>query len=77
MYVSTCSHDSSCQRPVTGDPGMAWMLVTHEPEFRVLRDYAEPGATRRVHSHDATYHVFVLATGQLCLSTSHRVRFCT
>jgi hypothetical protein len=33
------------------------------PEFRVLRDYAAPGATRRMHSHDAaTYHVFVLVT---------------
>ena len=55
-------------RPVTGDPGMSWMLVADEPEFRVLRDYAEPGATRRVHSHDATYHVFVLVTGQLRLT---------
>jgi quercetin dioxygenase-like cupin family protein len=52
-------------RPVTGDPGMSWMVVTDQPEFRVLRDYAEPGATRRVHSHDATYHVFILVTGQL------------
>ena len=43
-------------RPVTGDPGMSWMLVADEPEFRVLRDYAEPGATRRDHSHDATTH---------------------
>ena len=39
-------------RPVTGDPGMSWMLVADEPEFRVLRDYAEPGATRR----DASTH---------------------
>ncbi len=56
-------------RPVTGDPGVSWMLVTDQPEFRVLRDYAEPGATRRLHSHDdATYHVFVFVTGQLRLT---------
>lgn len=55
-------------RPVDGDPGMSWMLVADEPEFRVLRDYAEPGATRRLHSHDATYHVLVVVTGQLRLT---------
>ena len=45
------------------------MLVMDMPQFRVLRDYAEPGATRRMHSHDdATYHVFTLVTGQLTLT---------
>ena len=45
-------------RPVEGDPGISTM-----------RDYAEPGATRRMHSHDdATYHVFVLVTGQLVVT---------
>jgi mannose-6-phosphate isomerase-like protein (cupin superfamily) len=56
-------------RPVQGDPGISTMGVMDRPEFRVLRDYAEPGATRRMHSHDdATYHVFVLVTGQLVLT---------
>jgi quercetin dioxygenase-like cupin family protein len=56
-------------RPVQGDPGLSTMAVIDRPEFRVLRDYAEPGATRRMHSHDdATYHVFVLVTGQLVLT---------
>jgi quercetin dioxygenase-like cupin family protein len=56
-------------RPVTGDPGVSSMVVIDRPEFRVLRDYAEPGATRRMHSHDdATYQVFVLITGQLLLT---------
>jgi quercetin dioxygenase-like cupin family protein len=56
-------------KPVTGDPGISSMVVTDQPDFRVLRDYAEPGATRRMHSHnDATYHVFVLVTGQLQLT---------
>jgi L-ascorbate metabolism protein UlaG (beta-lactamase superfamily)/quercetin dioxygenase-like cupin family protein len=56
-------------RPVAGDPGLSTMLVLDRPEFRVLRDYAEPGATRRMHSHDdATYHVFTLVTGQLRLT---------
>ena len=56
-------------RPVAGDPGISSMLVMDMPQFRVLRDYAEPGATRRMHSHDdATYHVFTLVTGQLTLT---------
>jgi quercetin dioxygenase-like cupin family protein len=56
-------------RPVAGDPGVSSMLVMDQPEFRVLRDYAEPGATRRMHSHDdATWHVFTLVTGQLLLT---------
>jgi quercetin dioxygenase-like cupin family protein len=56
-------------RPVQGDPGISSMQVMDLPQFRVLRDYAEPGATRRMHNHaDATYHVFVLVTGQLRLT---------
>jgi quercetin dioxygenase-like cupin family protein len=56
-------------KPVTGDPGISSLQVLNEAPFRVLRDYAEPGATRRMHNHaDATYHVFVLITGQLRLT---------
>jgi len=56
-------------RPVAGDPGISSMVVMEQPEYRVLRDYAEPGATRRMHSHDdATWHVFTLVTGQLVLT---------
>jgi quercetin dioxygenase-like cupin family protein len=56
-------------KPVTGDPGIYSMVVMEEAAFRVLRDYAEPGATRRMHSHkDATWHVFTLITGQLRLT---------
>lgn len=55
-------------RPVEGDPGISSMVVLERPEFRILRDYAEPGATRRMHSHEATYHVLVLITGQLRLT---------
>ncbi len=56
-------------RPVAGDPGISSMVVVDQPAFRVLRDYAEPGATRRMHSHDdATWHVFTLVTGQLLLT---------
>jgi quercetin dioxygenase-like cupin family protein len=56
-------------KPVQGDPGISSMVVLDRPEFRILRDYAEPGATRRMHSHDdATYHVFVLITGTLRLT---------
>ena len=56
-------------RPVAGDAGISSMVVMDQPAFRVLRDYAEPGATRRMHSHDdATWHVFTLVTGQLRLT---------
>jgi quercetin dioxygenase-like cupin family protein len=56
-------------RPVAGDPGISSMVVLDQPEFRVLRDYAEPGAVRRMHSHDdATWHVFTLVTGHLVLT---------
>lgn len=56
-------------KPVAGDPGISSMVVIEETQFRVLRDYAEPGATRRMHAHkDATYHVFTLITGQLRLT---------
>ncbi|HUU32667.1 MAG TPA: cupin domain-containing protein [Vicinamibacterales bacterium] len=56
-------------RPVAGDPGISSMVVIDQAPFRVLRDYAEPGAVRRMHNHaDATYHVFVLITGQLQLT---------
>ena len=68
---STRSEQAGAQqpRPVAGDPGISSMVVVDRPEFRVLRDYAEPGATRRMHSHDdATYHIFTLVTGQLRLT---------
>ena len=56
-------------RPVAGDPGISSMVVLERDDFRVLRDWAEPGAVRRMHQHaDATYHVFTLVTGQLVLT---------
>jgi quercetin dioxygenase-like cupin family protein len=56
-------------RPVTGDPGISSMVVMERDDFRVLRDWAEPGAVRRMHQHaGATYHVFTLITGQLVLT---------
>src|SRR5215510_5144277 len=56
-------------RPVQGDPGISSMVVMDRPDFRVLRDWAEAGAVRRMHNHaDATYHVFTLLTGQLTMT---------
>ncbi len=77
LAIALLSSKSSAQavggadkaRPVAGDPGISSMVVMDQPEFRVLRDYAEPGAIRRMHSHDdATWHVFTLVTGQLLLT---------
>ena len=60
-------------KPVSGDPGVSSMLVMERPEFRVLRDWAEPGAVRRMHNHpNTTYHVFTLVTGQLRLTVEGR-----
>ena len=56
-------------RPVKGDPGLTTMVVMERDEFRVLRDWAEPGAVRRMHNHPGTtYHVLTLVTGQLRLT---------
>ena len=56
-------------KPVTGDPGISSMNVMERPDFRVLRDWAEPGAVRRMHNHaNTTYHVFTVVTGQLRLT---------
>jgi quercetin dioxygenase-like cupin family protein len=55
--------------PVAEDRGVAWTLLTERPTYRVLRDYADPGATRRMHHHaDATWHVLTVATGRLVLT---------
>lgn len=60
-------------KPVTGDPGISSMNVMERPEFRVLRDWAEPGAVRRMHNHpNTTYHVFTVVTGQLRLTVEGR-----
>ena len=56
-------------RPVKGDPGISSMVVMDRPEFRVLRDWAEPEAVRRMHNHPGTtYHVLTLVTGELTLT---------
>ena len=60
---------SDSARPVQGDPGISSMLVLEDPAYRVLRDYAEPGATRGMHAHStATYQVFMLVTGKIRLT---------
>ncbi len=55
--------------PVRGDPGISYMEVMNLPEFTVMRDYAQPGATRSMHAHDGVkWIVFTLVTGQLLLT---------
>lgn len=56
-------------QPVPGDAGMTYREVMNKDQFRVLQDWAEPGAVRRMHNHPGTtYHVFTLLTGQLSLT---------
>jgi uncharacterized cupin superfamily protein len=55
--------------PVKGDPGISSMRVMDRPDFFVLRDWAEPGAVRRMHNHaNTSWHVFTLVTGELRLT---------
>ena len=55
--------------PVKGDPGISSMRVLDRPDYFVLRDWAEPGAVRRMHNHPGTtYHIFTLVSGQLRLT---------
>lgn len=55
--------------PVQGDAGISSMRVFDEPTFRVLRNYAQPGATRRMHNHpDVAWHVFTVVTGTVRVS---------
>lgn len=56
--------------PVTGDSGISsmWALLD-DSAYSVARDYAEPGATRRMHNHpEYSYHVFILLSGTLRLT---------
>ncbi|HEV8449503.1 MAG TPA: cupin domain-containing protein [Gemmatimonadaceae bacterium] len=56
--------------PVQGDSGISasWRLLD-DSAFSVARDYAEPGATRRMHNHpEFSYHVFILLSGTLRLT---------
>jgi quercetin dioxygenase-like cupin family protein len=58
---------------VKGDPGISSMRVMDRDQFFVLRDWADPGAVRRMHNHaNTTYHVFTLITGQLRLTIEGR-----
>lgn len=60
-------------RSMPADPGISRILVTGTPECRVLRDHANPGATRRMHHYsDATWHLRTLATGRLVLTVEGR-----
>lgn len=55
--------------PLSEDPGISWMVLTDSPDYRVLRDFAQPGATRRMHHHaDASWHILTLTTGRLTLT---------
>lgn len=65
-WAQVVGQGSEKARPVAGDPGMLSMAAVDLPEVRILRNHAEPGATRRMHNHpDATYHVLTLITGTL------------
>lgn len=56
--------------PVKEDPGISsmWQFID-DSTFSVTRDFAEPGATRRMHKHpEFSYHVLVLLSGALRLT---------
>ncbi len=56
-----------------GDPGISSLQVLAKSRSACCATTPTPGATRRMHNHaDATYHVFVLITGQLRLTVEGR-----
>jgi quercetin dioxygenase-like cupin family protein len=75
LFLTSSAHAQAIGGPEKGrptpdkEPGISTMTVMDRPDFRVLRDWAEPGAERIMHSHPGTaYHVFTLLTGQLTLT---------
>lgn len=53
------------------DPGIVPTQILDRPEIRIFRVELQPGATRRIHSHDdVLYHVWIPLEGRLELSVS-------
>lgn len=55
----------TARRAVAGNDGVSTMVVMDRPAFRVLRDFFEPGAVRRMHAHESAYHVMTVITGTI------------
>ena len=46
--------------PRQADPGVMFVVLMDTPEVRILRVVLEPGAVRRVHTHeDVTFHLLM------------------
>jgi mannose-6-phosphate isomerase-like protein (cupin superfamily) len=53
-------------QPGTADPGVMFTTLMNRPEVRILRVEIQPGAVRRVHTHeDVTFHLLMPLTGPL------------
>ena len=53
-------------QPGTADPGVMFTTIMDRPEVRILRVEIQPGAVRRVHTHeDVTFHLLMPLTGPL------------
>ena len=69
LYVAQLGGARWWAVPLSEDPGISWMVLTDAPDYRVLRDFAQPGATRRMHHHaDVSWHILTLTTGTLTLT---------
>ena len=69
LYIAQLGGAGWWAIPISEDPGISWMVVAETPDYRVLRDFAKPGATRHMHQHtDAAWHVLTLTTGKLTLT---------
>ena len=50
--------------PRPADPGVMFVVLMDTPEVRILRVVLEPGAVRRVHTHeDVTFHLLMPLNG--------------
>lgn len=69
LYVAQLGGARWWAIPLAEDPGISWMVLTEAPGYRVLRDFARPGATRQMHHHaDASWHVLTVTTGTITLA---------
>lgn len=58
----------------TQDAGVARAVLLDKPQVRVLRVEIQPGATRKMHTHDdVRFHLFLPITGAIELTMGSRV----
>ena len=79
MMALLCGLSSFAQAPAlapTQDPGVSYAVLIDRPEVRIIRVEIQPGAVRRMHTHDdVQFHLFIPLTAgiQLTIGSSKPV----